>query len=78
MQLIARRRCRPGSQSFRTPRRTLLHHRARAFDSMVAAHWGPFTIWGAGRDAKQFYAELTAESRRCALALCCPHALTHC
>ena len=51
------------SQSSQTPRKLLLHLRARAFERMVldqdtGTAWSQFCVWGAGRDGKDFIKSL--------------------
>ena len=58
------------SQSFRTSRKLLLHLRTLAFERCVlqqgASPWkdGPFVVWGAGRDGKDFIKALSEEARQ--------------
>lgn len=53
----------PGSMSSKTPRRVLLRIRVRAFERRVLCEWPQFTIWGNGRDGRNFFNELKPEYR---------------
>mmetsp|Transcript_13972 Transcript_13972/g.37505 ORF Transcript_13972/g.37505 Transcript_13972/m.37505 type:complete len:378 (+) Transcript_13972:817-1950(+) len=44
-------------------RRYLLSVRVAAFERLVIVHWVTFSIWGAGRDGRQFYKALTNRSQ---------------
>jgi hypothetical protein len=56
------------------PRQTILGHRVAAFerDQLGAQHgaWSRFTIWGAGRDGRDFFKRLSSEARSRVLAFC--------
>mmetsp|Transcript_7462 Transcript_7462/g.9458 ORF Transcript_7462/g.9458 Transcript_7462/m.9458 type:complete len:137 (-) Transcript_7462:1102-1512(-) len=52
-----------GSMSSQTPRKVLLRLRLRAFERRVLSKWPQFSIWGAGRDGKDFYNNLRPEFR---------------
>ena len=52
------------------PRATILRHRAAAIERAVLSHWDAFTIWGAGRDGRDFFKALTPECRRRVRAFC--------
>ena len=59
-------RHRPGqSMCTHTSRKTLLRLRLRAFERRILRQprWQKFTIWGAGRDGRNFFAELQPEFR---------------
>jgi len=64
----------PGSGCSRVHRRQLLRIRAAAFERRVLSSpsWRDpgFTIWGAGRDGRNFLNELSAEARSRVLAMC--------
>jgi hypothetical protein len=55
------------SQSSQTPRKLLLHLRVLAFEQAVLRgdpSWsGPFVVWGAGRDGKDFVKALSKDVR---------------
>lgn len=66
-----------GSVSWKVPRRLLLRLRVRAFEERILAtgdagdpRWLKFTIWGAGRDGRQFYGELLPKYRARVAAFC--------
>jgi len=59
-----------GSVCSRIPRRQLLRARLDPFQRRVLCDWKQFTIWGAGRDGKNFYNDLTEESRDKVVAFC--------
>ena len=52
------------------PRRTILRHRAEAIEAAVLCHWPRFTIWGAGRDGRDFFKSLSATGRSRVSAFC--------
>ena len=52
------------------PRATILRHRAEAIDRAVLTRWPSFTIWGAGRDGRDFFKALSTDSRRKVAAFC--------
>lgn len=56
------------SQSSQTPRKLLLHLRVLAFEKAVLQSdplWpGPFVVWGAGRDGKDFVKALSENARK--------------
>lgn len=52
------------------PRRTILRHRAAAIEASVLRDWPSFTIWGAGRDGREFFKALAPETRRRVAAFC--------
>lgn len=56
------------SQSSQTPRKLLLHLRVLAFEQAVLRSdplWaGPFVVWGAGRDGKDFVKALSKDIRK--------------
>ena len=59
-----------GSVCSRISRRQLLRARLGPFERRVLRNWKQFTIWGAGRDGKNFYNDLTDESRDKIVAFC--------
>ncbi|KAJ1486374.1 hypothetical protein T484DRAFT_1943660 [Baffinella frigidus] len=81
---VLRYRYLAGSGSWRTPRRKLLRLRAQAFERRIlgirapgeeggassSEKWSTFTVWGAGRDGRQFVAELSPEARARITAIC--------
>lgn len=65
--LVSYRQLSTSSQSFRTSRMLLLQLRCRAFEEMVLRKdptWGRFVIWGAGRDGKDFFKNLSDDLKR--------------
>lgn len=54
------------------PRRTILRHRVEAIETAVLSQdsWRAFTIWGAGRDGREFFKALTPETRSRVAAFC--------
>ena len=44
------------------PRRTLHLHRVRAIEEQVLRRWPSFSIWGAGRDGREFFKALRPET----------------
>mmetsp|Transcript_49120 Transcript_49120/g.154197 ORF Transcript_49120/g.154197 Transcript_49120/m.154197 type:complete len:404 (-) Transcript_49120:47-1258(-) len=64
------------SQSWKTSRQKLLKVRVKAFEERILngrltrALWRTFTIWGAGRDGRQFLAALSPEGRERVTAMC--------
>lgn len=64
------------SSSWRTPRRKLLRLRVQAFEDRVLngprsrALWEQFTVWGGGRDSRQFISELSEAGAARVRALC--------
>jgi len=56
------------SQSSQTPRKLLMHLRVLAFEQAVLRSdplWsGPFIVWGAGRDGKDFVKALSEDARK--------------
>jgi glycosyltransferase involved in cell wall biosynthesis len=60
------------SGSSRVSRQQLLSIRVRAFERAVLSRpeWQQFTIWGGGRDGKQFLAALSAQARPQVRAFC--------
>ena len=52
------------------PRRVLLRHRVRALEDAVLARWPRFSIWGAGRDGRDFFKALQPELRGRVVAFC--------
>ena len=45
------------------PRRTILRHRVAALAEAVLSRWGAFSIWGAGRDGRDFFKALPPKLR---------------
>lgn len=52
------------------PRATILRHRAAALERAVLSRWDRFTIWGAGRDGRDFFKALSPAARRKVGAFC--------
>ena len=59
------------------PRRTILRHRVEAIEAAVLSPkardgdgWRSFTIWGAGRDGREFFKALTPATRARVAAFC--------
>ena len=52
------------------PRQTIMRHRAAAIERAILSQWPTFTIWGAGRDGRDFYKALTPGTRRRVRAFC--------
>jgi len=59
-----------GSASWRTPRRMLFQIKVKAMERTVLAPLKQFTIWGAGRDGKDFYKMLSEEGRAKVTMMC--------
>jgi len=56
-----------------TPRALLLRHRTAALEAAVlSAHpsWARFTIWGAGRDGRDFFKAMSEDGKRRVAAFC--------
>ncbi|GAB5370820.1 hypothetical protein AAMO2058_001526100 [Amorphochlora amoebiformis] len=51
------------SLSWKSSRRDLLRSRIRYFQRRVISQWKTFSVWGAGRDGKNFFIELSKENR---------------
>ncbi|KAL1520556.1 hypothetical protein AB1Y20_022132 [Prymnesium parvum] len=51
-------------------RRTIFRHRAEAIERSVLGGWPRFTIWGAGRDGRDFFKCLSGASRARVVAFC--------
>lgn len=52
------------------PRQTLLHHRVSAIEVAILEHWPHFSIWGAGRDGRDFFKALQPRLRQRVVAFC--------
>ena len=53
------------------PRRALLKPRVAAFERRILPSWTQgFTIWGCGRDGRNFYNTLTDENKKTVKAFC--------
>ena len=52
------------------PRRTIHLHRVRAIEEEVLQRWPSFSIWGAGRDGREFFKALRPETRSRVTAFC--------
>ena len=52
------------------PRRTILRHRAEAIEAAVLQGWSHFTIWGAGRDGRDFFKSISPGARSRVAAFC--------
>ena len=55
------------------PRRTILRHRVGALEAALlegASGWPSFTIWGAGRDGRDFFKALSARAKARVSAFC--------
>ena len=46
------------------PRRLIWRHRVEAIEAAVLSGWPSFSIWGAGRDGREFFKALRPETRR--------------
>ena len=46
------------------PRQTILRHRAAAIERAILNDWPTFTIWGAGRDGRDFFKALSEDARK--------------
>ena len=53
-----------------TPRKLLLTHRVAAIERAVLTRWPHFTIWGAGRDGRDFFKALSVSSKQRVKAFC--------
>lgn len=60
----------PNSVSSRIPRRQLLRVRLPPFERRVLAKWTSFTIWGAGRDGRNFFNDLSDENQKKVTSFC--------
>ena len=63
----------PNAASHSIPRKLILQHRAAAFESdvlMADPRWARFTVWGAGRDGRDFFKALSPAARRRVVAFC--------
>jgi len=49
---------------------TLLKVRIEAFERRVLSKWNSFTIWGAGRDGRKFFGELSMQNKTKVIAMC--------
>ena len=58
------------SLSWKSSRRDLLRARLAAFERRVLANWSQFSIWGAGRDGANFFADLTDANRKKVVCFC--------
>ena len=52
------------------PRRTIHLHRVRAIEEQILRGWPSFSIWGAGRDGREFFKALRPEMRSRVTAFC--------
>eukprot|EP01012_Entosiphon_sulcatum_P021789 TRINITY_DN2665_c0_g1_i3.p2 TRINITY_DN2665_c0_g1~~TRINITY_DN2665_c0_g1_i3.p2 ORF type:complete len:172 (+),score=23.91 TRINITY_DN2665_c0_g1_i3:694-1209(+) len=52
------------------PRNSLIALRAAAFQRVVLPQWEKFTIWGCGKDGKDFFQLLTPENKKKVTAFC--------
>mmetsp|Transcript_13243 Transcript_13243/g.21567 ORF Transcript_13243/g.21567 Transcript_13243/m.21567 type:complete len:406 (+) Transcript_13243:1108-2325(+) len=59
-----------GSTSSKTPRKFLFNIKAKAIERDVLSKWDSFTIWGAGRDGKDFFKMLSPETQNKVVAMC--------
>ena len=53
-----------------TPRKLLLTHRAAAIEKAVLSGWTHFTIWGCGRDGREFFKALSPAAKAKVVAFC--------
>ncbi|KAH9103161.1 hypothetical protein LEN26_015358 [Aphanomyces euteiches] len=59
-----------GSVCSKLPRRTLLRTRLASLERRVLSQWTSFTVWGCGRDGKNFFNDLSEENKRKVVAFC--------
>ena len=52
------------------PRKTIQRHRVAAMEEAVISKWGSFTIWGAGRDGRDFFKALSPDAKNKVTAFC--------
>ena len=60
----------PSMVSHSTPRRLIQQHRVAGLEAAILAHWPSFTIWGAGRDGRDFFKALSPACKRKVTAFC--------
>ena len=49
---------------WKIPRRTIMDVKLKAFERRVISKWKQFSIWGAGRDGRNFVNDLSPENRK--------------
>ncbi|OQS02676.1 UDP-GlcNAc:betaGal beta-1,3-N-acetylglucosaminyltransferase 1-like [Thraustotheca clavata] len=59
-----------GSVCSKLPRRILLRTRLASLERRVLSQWTSFTIWGCGRDGKNFFVDLSEEYKKKVTAFC--------
>ncbi|EQC35957.1 hypothetical protein SDRG_06699 [Saprolegnia diclina VS20] len=59
-----------GSVCSKLPRRVLLRTRLASLERRVLSQWASFTIWGCGRDGKNFFVDLSTDGKHKVAAFC--------